>query len=88
MSQNEEEINTPEKAQEQLQKEQEEKQKAIRTAEDRRELATIKHRIIQQFHSPYSPYRGIVTSKEEENMIEDQAKAMLRERRKQQGNSS
>jgi hypothetical protein len=73
---------TLEKAEEQQRLETEARRKKENDAKDRSELTTIKARLVQQFQSPNSQFKGIITSPEEQNMIEDQARMILRDRRR------
>lgn len=73
---------TPEQALEEQRKQAEERAKVDQNAKDMARLVQIKSRIKQQFQSPNSPYRGVVTSPEEQRMIDDQAKLTLRKEKK------
>ena len=80
-------MNERKKIEEDLKKAQTEKQTEEQKKQETREFKQIKSRILQQFVSPTTGFKGIV-SKEEEQMIEDQAKMVLRKRKRDRENKS
>ena len=78
-------MNEQKKAEEELRKQQEESQTEQQKKKEAAEFRQIKGRILQQFESPTTGFKGIV-SKAEEQMIEDQAKMILRKRKREREN--